>query len=134
MRVMTHGTLRRTAVNRLKFVSHRAKISGGIAGDSHRSDNEQCTYKASVKVCNLGGRTTNWRTANSAAAIGLVCLFLLSACSSVQVHLGMKVALDKIPVQSMSPSLLTGPGLGPGQKSQLLVLVTEPDGKILQTK
>jgi hypothetical protein len=127
MGVVTHGTWRRTAVNRLKFVSQRARKSGEIAADSPCSDEcseEQCTYRPCAKLCDLDRRSTNWRTASFTASLALACLLLLSACSSVQVHLGKKVALDKIPVQSMSVSLLNGPGLGPGQKGQLVVLVT----------
>jgi hypothetical protein len=110
-------------VNRLKLPLHRGKISG-----------KQGTYTVSANVCDVGRRITNSRTASPAASLAMVCLLLLSACSSVQVHLGMKVALDKVPVQSISASLLKGPGLGPGQKAQLVVVVTEPDGKVLQTK
>lgn len=121
-------------MNRLELVSQRANVSGEIVHDSHRPDEEQCTYKGFTDGCNLTERTTNWITPGFAAALAIVCLLLLSACSSVQVHLGMKVALDKIPVQSISASLLKGPGLGPGQKGQLVVVLTEPDGKVLQTK
>lgn len=121
-------------MNRLRSVSQRTRTSGKIVTDSHRSNEEQCACKASAKVCNLCRRISNWRAASSAAAVALACLFLLSACSSVQVHLGMKVALEKIPVQSISASLLQGPGLGPGQKGQVVVVVTQADGKVLQTK
>ncbi len=61
-------------------------------------------------------------------------LLALSGCASVQVHLGMKVYLDKTPVASMKVSLPKGPSIGPGQKLPLVVAVTEPDGKVLQTE
>jgi hypothetical protein len=46
----------------------------------------------------------------------------------------MKVYLNKIPVASIKASLPKGPGIAPGQKLPLVVVVTEPDGKILQTE
>jgi len=132
---VTLETLRGMVMNRLnaRFV-RRAEISGEMASDSHHLYEGRCTYKAAGNAFDLSQRSTNRRTASSAAALTLVCLLVLSGCSSVQVHLGMKVALDKIPVQSISASLLKGPGLGPGQKAQLVVLVTQPNGKVLQTK
>jgi len=46
----------------------------------------------------------------------------------------MKVYLDKIPIKSMQASLPKGPAIAPGEKLPLVVVVTEPDGKILQTE
>lgn len=59
------------------------------------------------------------------------CLLGLSGCASMQVRLGMKVDLTKIPVKSMDVKLQNGPGIVPGGKSALVVTVTEPDGKVL---
>jgi hypothetical protein len=70
----------------------------------------------------------------SAYCLALASLFLLCGCASVQVHLGMKVYLDKTPVQSMQASLPKGPAISPGQKLPLVVVLTEPNGKILQTE
>jgi hypothetical protein len=69
-------------------------------------------------------------------AICLVSASLLglSGCASVQVHLGMKVYLDKTPVTAIKASLPKGPAIGPGQKLPLVATVTEPNGKILQTE
>jgi hypothetical protein len=75
-------------------------------------------------------RKTKW-----AGCLALALLLAaLSGCASVQVHLGMKVYLAKTPVASMKVSLPKGPGIGPGEKLPLVVVVTEPDGKILQTE
>jgi hypothetical protein len=52
----------------------------------------------------------------------------------VKVRLGWKVYLDKTPIASMAASLPGGPGLAPGEKSPLVVVVTEPDGKVLQSE
>lgn len=70
-----------------------------------------------------------------AACLTLASLLLaLSGCASVQVHLGMKVYLDKTPIASMKVNLPKGPEIGPGEKLPLVVVVTEPDGKVLQTE
>jgi hypothetical protein len=61
-------------------------------------------------------------------------LLALSGCATIQVHLGMKVYLAKTPVASIEVSQPKGPGIAPGQKSPLMVTVTEPDGKILTTE
>ena len=61
-------------------------------------------------------------------------LILLTGCASVQVHLGMKVYLEKIPVASMKVEVSGSPGIAPGEKLPLVVTFTQPDGKILQTE
>src|SRR5260370_23771031 len=72
---------------------------------------------------------TSW-----AACLGIACLLALSGCTPIKVHLGMKVYLDKTPITSIAASLPNGPGIAPGEKSPLVVVVTEPDGKVLQTE
>ncbi len=85
---------------------------------------------AFAKGCASVPQKTNW-----AACLAFPPLLLaLSGCASVQVHLGMKVYLDKTPVASMKISLPKGPAIGPGEKLPLVVVVTEPDGKVLQTE
>ena len=66
------------------------------------------------------------------AAASILCT--LTGCTSVQVKMGWKVYLDRTPVKSIEASLPQGPGIGPGQKSPLVVTFTEPDGKILTTE
>ncbi len=66
--------------------------------------------------------------------MSMLALIMLTGCSSLQVHLGMKVYLDKTPVTSMKASLPRGPAIGPGEKSPLVVTFTQPDGKTLQTE
>jgi hypothetical protein len=58
----------------------------------------------------------------------------LSGCTAVKVKLGMKVYLAKIPVASIEASLPKGPGIAPGEKSPLVVTVTQTDGKVLVTE
>ncbi|HEX4426209.1 MAG TPA: hypothetical protein VH079_12495 [Terriglobales bacterium] len=69
-----------------------------------------------------------------AACMATASLLALSGCTSVKVKLGMKVYLAKIPVASIAATLPKGPGIAPGEKSALVVVVTEPDGKVLQTE
>ncbi|MFY9645521.1 MAG: hypothetical protein WAK29_10100 [Terriglobales bacterium] len=68
------------------------------------------------------------------ACVALLSAIALSGCAAVQVKLRMKVYLAKTPVASIEATQPKGPGIAPGQKSPLVVVVTEPDGKILQTE
>jgi hypothetical protein len=61
-------------------------------------------------------------------------MLALSACTPIKVRLGMKVYLDKTPITSVAASLPKGSGIAPGEKSPLVLVVTEPDGKVLQTE
>jgi hypothetical protein len=61
-------------------------------------------------------------------------MLALSACTPIKVRLGMKVYLDKTPIATIAASLPKGPGIAPGEKSPLVLVVTEPDGKVLQTE
>ena len=58
----------------------------------------------------------------------------LGGCTAMKVKLGMKVYLAQTSVASIEASLSQGPGIAPGQKSPLVVTVTEPDGKVLLTE
>lgn len=75
---------------------------------------------------------TSFRIA--AALFPAFCLVFLTSCASLQVHLGMKVYLDRTPVNSIRASLPKGPGIAPGQKSPLVVTFSQPNGKILTTE
>jgi len=70
----------------------------------------------------------------TAASFSLLPLLALIGCSTIQVKLGMKVTLTKTPVASIEASLPKDPGIAPGEKSPLVVAVTEPDGTILLTQ
>jgi len=69
-------------------------------------------------------------------AVCLLAAVLLAqiACSSLKVKLGMRVDLIKTPVASIDASLFKSPGMAPGQTAALVVTVTQPDGKVLQTE
>lgn len=52
----------------------------------------------------------------------------------MKVRMGWKVYLAQTPVASIEASLPNNPGIAPGEKSPLVVKVTQPDGKILLTE
>ena len=76
-------------------------------------------------------RATVQSIAGGAALVGLLAL---AACTAVKVKLGWKVYLEKTPIVSIAASLPKGPAVAPGEKSPLVVVITEPDGKVLQTE
>jgi len=82
-----------------------------------------------AKIHNPHLMSTSW-----AACLALISLLALNGCTAVKVHLGMKVYLAKTPIASIKVSLPNGPGIAPGEKSPLVVVVTEPDAKVLQTE
>jgi hypothetical protein len=79
----------------------------------------------------LGNRC---RTSGMVTILAAVVLISMNGCAAIQVKLGEKVYLAKIPVASIEASQPRGPGIGPGQKSPLVVTVTQPDGKVLTTE
>jgi hypothetical protein len=68
-----------------------------------------------------------------------VILVTLAACSSLEVALGLRVRLDKLPVTSIAASLADkgNPGpvaaLAPGTSARLVIVATTQDGKQLVT-
>jgi hypothetical protein len=72
------------------------------------------------------------RTAS--ACLTLASLFALSGCATLKVKMGWKVSLNKTPISSIQASLPRGPAIAPGEKSPLVVMLTEPDGKVLATE
>ena len=75
-----------------------------------------------------------WIDSRWAACLGLASLLALSGCTRLKVKMGQKIYIDKIPISSMQASLPKGPGIAPGEKSPLVVALTQPDGKILRTE
>ena len=68
------------------------------------------------------------------ACVGLAAMLALTGCAAVQVKLGMKVYLERIPIVSIAVSQPKGAGIAPGEKSPLVVRVTSPEGKVLATE
>lgn len=64
---------------------------------------------------------------------GLGSLIALGGCSRIQVKLGTRVELAKLPVTTMTATQYHHPGIGPGEKKSLVVTFTQPDGKVLVT-
>ncbi len=79
-------------------------------------------------------QTPHLNSPNWVPCLALGCLLALNGCTSVKVKLGMRVYLAKTPIASIAVSMPNGPGIAPGEKSPLLVVVTGPNGKILQTE
>lgn len=69
-----------------------------------------------------------------AVYLALASVLALSGCAAVQVRLGMKTYLDKLPVTSMEAKLAKGAAIAPGEKLPLVVAFTEPDGKVWMTE
>jgi len=79
-------------------------------------------------VC-LRSKNTKWLV-----VVCIACSLMQVGCSAMKVKLGWRVDLTKTPVSSIEVSLPKGPAIAPGQKSALVVEVTQPDGKVLRTE
>ncbi|HLM81342.1 MAG TPA: hypothetical protein VK302_12030 [Terriglobales bacterium] len=101
----------------------------GVVTADHWFARERHTYKRVAKIYIPHLMSTSW-----AIGLGLASVLALSGCTPIKVKLGMKVYLAKTPVASIAVSLPKGPGIAPGEKLPLVVVVTEPDGKVLQTE
>jgi len=86
----------------------------------------------------MSARARERRARNKFARIhlclGAAWLLALAGCTTVKVKLGMKVYLAKTSIASIAVNLPKGLGIAPGEKSPLVVVVTGPDGKVLQTE
>ncbi len=58
----------------------------------------------------------------------------LGGCGSVEVALGMRTRLDKLPVTALSARLLPAPSMVPGTSAKFVITVTTADGKQLTTE
>ena len=74
-----------------------------------------------------------WKTSSCVAFLTLPCL-LAQGCSSMRVKMGWRVDLNKTPVSSIQASLPKGPAIAPGEKSPLVVTLTQPNGQVLLTE
>lgn len=81
-------------------------------------------------ICRIVGLYTRLNV----VCVGSVLVLALSGCSAIQVKMGLRVSLAKIPVASIEASLPNNPGIAPGEKSPLVVAVTGSDGKVLLTE
>jgi hypothetical protein len=63
-----------------------------------------------------------------------MCAVALAGCSGLKLKMGWRVDLTQVTVASLEVTLPKGPAIAPGQKSPLVVKVTQPDGKVLLTE
>lgn len=70
-----------------------------------------------------------WRLWPRAVVLAFTFGAGLCACSSLQVGLGMRTRLDKVPVVSITASLESGPALAPGRTARLIIVATDAGGK-----
>ena len=65
-----------------------------------------------------------------------VVFLVVAQCggSPMKVKMGRRVDLNKTPVSSIQASLPKGPAIAPGEKSPLVVTLTEPNGQVLFTE
>jgi hypothetical protein len=62
-----------------------------------------------------------------------LALDALVGCTSIEVGLGLRMRLDKVPVTAISATLSPDPGLSPGKSGRLIITATTSDAKQLVT-
>lgn len=65
--------------------------------------------------------------------LGLLALSAVAGCSAIEVGLGLRTRLDKVPVTGVSATLSPDPGLAPGKPKRLIITATTSDAKQLVT-
>jgi hypothetical protein len=96
--------------------------------------------KFDLRKCNFGTLTSTFIQGSyrhqklARLFIPLAAMLAFTGCAGIQIKLGMKVDLAKLPVSSIEVSQFKGPGIAPGKKSSLVVKVTQPDGTVLMTE
>lgn len=64
---------------------------------------------------------------------GFLALGAVAGCSAIEVGLGLRTRLDKVPVTGVSATLSPDPGLAPGKPKHLIITATTSDAKQLVT-
>lgn len=115
------GTGRGSILSRYKYFSGLVleKFAGGW----------RHTHKGLAEI-----HIPHWMNIGCAAFFAVTLVLAMSECTPVKGKLGWKVYLDKTPIASVQASLPKGPGIAPGEKLPVVVVLTEPDGKVLQTE
>jgi hypothetical protein len=67
------------------------------------------------------------------AALWALLLAALSGCSSIEVALGLRMRLDKIPVTALTATLTPAQGIAPGATGLLTLIAATDDGKTYAT-
>jgi hypothetical protein len=112
---------------------HRNTTSSWMAGHYRRGSGTGMMRVGSFVTLRVS-KFVALRISAITACVGLGSLIALGGCSTVQVKLGWRVSLAKIPVTSMEASQYKHPGIGPGEKSSLVATFTEPNGTVLATE
>ncbi len=74
-----------------------------------------------------------WRRCALLLTLAMVATSL-AGCESIELALGMRIRLDRIPVTGLSASLVPASGLAPGASGALVVVATAADGKSYVTE
>lgn len=61
----------------------------------------------------------------------LAAVVMVSGCSSIEVGLGLRIRLSKLPVTGLSATLSPVPALAPGKSAPLIIVATTADGNQL---
>ncbi len=61
-------------------------------------------------------------------------LILLAGCNTIQVKLGLKMRIDKVPIATIEATLPNGPAMAPGEKAPIIATLTEPTGVVLTSE
>jgi hypothetical protein len=77
----------------------------------------------------------DWRVNSLIGRVSFAFLALgaLGGCSAIEVGLGLRLRLDKVPVTEISATLSPDPGLGPGKSGRLIITATTSEAKQLVT-
>jgi hypothetical protein len=81
-------------------------------------------------ICRANGSTLGKVCATAA----LLAIVAACGCSKLQVKLGMRVEIAKLPVTSMDARMAGDPGVAPGERTRLIATFTQPDGTVLTTE
>jgi hypothetical protein len=73
------------------------------------------------------------RLCTTTIAFLLPAVLALGGCGSIEVALGLRTRLDKLPVTAVVASLSPGPALAPGHSATLVITATTSDDKSLVT-
>jgi len=89
--------------------------------------------KARAQTPERAGETGRREALIRRVCLAFLALTALNGCASIEVGLGLRMRLDKIPVTALSATLSPDPGLAPGKSGRLIITATTSDAKQLVT-
>jgi hypothetical protein len=120
--------------NKSLTLLHLALHRVGGAATATRYTDIMCWTSAPVDGTLMNNVDSN-RFAVSLASVSVLLLAgALGGCGSIEVALGLRTRLDKLPVTAISARLLPDACLVPGKSAHLVITVTTADGKQLTTE